>query len=146
MGFDLNSRRKNLGEKSYYRASVYQMILLRSAMIAAGVDSKLVYEKFVANDGLRVTASESKLIASSLLNWLSRKHLLLDLAEQNSTARIANRGYFQVLVAVGNNTDKKVARHFASKKSIPVKLDAGTRKAIRIFAEFCNSSGGFTVS
>lgn len=146
MGFDLNSRKTSLGEKGYYRAGIYDMILLRGAMIAAGVDPKLVYQKFVANDGFRVTASESRLIASSLLNWLTRSRLAVDLSERNPRAKAANKGYLQILAALGDRADKKIARHFASAKSIPVNLDKGMRKAIREFADFCNGSGGFTVT
>jgi len=36
MGFDLTAEDKSLGEERYFRAGVYQIILLRTSMKAAG--------------------------------------------------------------------------------------------------------------
>jgi hypothetical protein len=146
MGFDFNSRKRDLGAKGYYRANIFQMIVLRKAMVAAGVDRDLVYEKFISNDGFRVSALESRQIASSLFYWLKAKHLVLDLNERNPIARVVNKAYLEVVAELGGKEEKRIAKIFGARKSIPVNLNAGMRRTIREFSEFCERSGGSTIS
>ena len=93
MGFDLTAKNKRLGEKGYLRAGVYEMILLRASMVAAGVDEKLVYGKFVGNDDLLVTAIQSRKIAESLTAWLKGRNLTADLSESSERANPGNEAY-----------------------------------------------------
>ena len=145
MGFDLHAKGRNLGEKGYYRASIYHMIFLRSAMLAAGVNENLVCKKFVSNDGLLVTSLQSKQIAERLRDWLKGRKLTLDLAERNKIARLANAGYLQVIQVLGEGEAKSTAKHFSKSKSIPFHVNNRARKDIREFADFCHTSGGFQV-
>ena len=48
MGFDLDAKRPKRGAEGYYRSGIEFMTVLRSAMVAAGVQDALVYKKFVA--------------------------------------------------------------------------------------------------
>jgi hypothetical protein len=52
-------------------------------MLAAAVDERLVYGKFVGNDGLLVTAPQTREIAGSLTSWLKRRKLTVALSERN---------------------------------------------------------------
>ena len=145
MGFDLSAKDRNLGEKGYFRASFYQMVLLRTSMVMAGVNETLVYKKFSGNDGFLVTPLQSKRIAESLRTWLKGRNLIVDLSEHNETAKKANRAYLDILVQLGEGEEKSRARHFSKSESIPFKLDSGARREIRKFADFCARSGGFWV-
>jgi len=130
----------------YFRADIYQMILVRSAMIAAGVNEKLVFKKFVSNDDFLVTPHQSALIGEKLKAWLKGRNLVLDLSERNERAKVGNQAYFDILLQLGNRQDKETARIFSKDKPLPVKLDPAGRKVIRDFAEFCMHSGGFWVA
>ena len=145
MGFDLVAKERNLGEKGYFRTDVYQMTLLRTAMVAAGVKETLVYKKFAGNDGHLVTPLQSKQIAERLRTWLKGRNLILELAEHNEAAKAGNRAYFEFFEQLGNAEEKSTARYFSKSKSIPLKLDSGARRGIREFADFCARSGGFWV-
>lgn len=145
MGFDLSARNTRLGDKGYLRTNVFQMILLRSSMLAAGVKETLVYRKFAANDGCLITRLQSQKIAGHLGAWLKGRNLKLDLAEQNEKAKTANQAYFQVFSNLGSRDEKRIAKHFSTSKSLPLKVNAGVRRLIRGFADFCARSGGFWV-
>ena len=142
MGFDLVARRRDLGNEGYMRASIFSMILLRSAMLAAGVKEGLIYKKFLANDGFLVTPLQARTIAERLKAWLRGRKLRLDLAEENKDAKRANDAILRVFEVVGERKQKSVATHFRRNKSIPVTLDRRQRKAVRDFAGFCERSGG----
>ena len=96
MGFDLVAKDRDLGEKGYFRANVYQMTLLRTSMMMAGVKETLVYKKFAGNDGHLITPLQSKQIAESLRTWLKGRNLIVDLAEHNEAAKAANRAYLEI--------------------------------------------------
>jgi hypothetical protein len=145
MGFDLTAKNPRLGDDGYFRASVYQMILLRSSMLAAGVKEILIYRKFAANDGFFVTRLQSQQIAGRLRAWLKDRNLTLDLAEQNEEAKKSSQAYFQVFLQLCNREDKRIAKHFSKSKSLPLNVNPGVRKVIRGFAGFCAHSGGFWV-
>ena len=145
MGFDLSAKNKKLGAKGYFRVGLYEVILFKTAMISAGVDEKLVYKKFVSNDGWLVTSRQSREIAEKLRTWLNHKNLLVDLLEQNESARMGNRGYLELFSKLGNPGQKKFAKLLSKDKPIPVRLDRMSRKMIRNFAEFCDRSSGFWV-
>ena len=145
MGFDPVAKDRDLGEKGYFRANVYQMTLLRTAMVMAGVKENLVYKKFAGNDGHLVTPLQSKQIAESLRTWLKGRNLIVDLAEHNEAAKAANRAYLEIFEQLGNAEEKSTARYFSKSESIPFKLDSGARRVIREFADFCARSGGFGV-
>ena len=146
MGFDLTAKNNRVGEKGYFRANVYQMILLRTSMLAAGVDENLVYGKFVGNDGLFVTALQSRKIARSLAAWLTRPKLTVHLSERNELANRSNEVYFEVIRQVGGREDKRILKQFLDGKPLPFKLDSRARKVVRAFADFSSRSGGFWVS
>src|ERR1022692_1117021 len=124
MGFDLTAKNPPPRDEGYFRASVYQMILLRSSMVAAGVKETVVYGKFAGNDGHFVTRLQSQQIAERLRAWLTGRNLILDLAEQNERAKRGNEAYFQVFLQVGNREDKKTARLFLGSKSLPLRVDS----------------------
>ena len=145
MGFDLVAKRRDLGNEGYMRVSIFSMILLRSAMLAAGVEEGLIYKKFLANDGFLVTPLQARTIAERLKAWLRGRKLRLDLAEENKDAKRANDAILRVFEVVGERKQKSVATHFRREKSIPVTLDRRQRKAVRDFAGFCERSGGFWV-
>jgi len=145
MGFDLYATDKAAGKSGYFRAGMREMILLRSAMIAAGVDRKLVYGKFIGNDGLRVTAIESRHIAANLRNWLKGRSLIIDLYERNETARRVTRFLFDLSIQLGDRNAKDARNILNTTKSLPVKVSAGMRKAFLEFANFCGRSRGFKV-
>ncbi|MGH9737401.1 MAG: hypothetical protein ACRD4X_02300 [Candidatus Acidiferrales bacterium] len=146
MGFDLTAKNKRLGEKGYLRANVYQMILFRASMLAAGVDEDLVYGRFVSNDGLFVTALQSRKIADRLTGWLRGRKLMVSLSERNGVANAANEAYFEAFRKLGGPGNKRAVKQFAVLKSHPFRLDLKARKVVRDLAEFSNRSGGFWVS
>lgn len=146
MGFDLTAKNKGLGDKGYFRADIYQMILLRTSMVVAGVDERLVYGKFSGNNGLFVTALQSRKIAKSLASWLKGRKLTVTLSERNPMASVGNEVYFGAIRAVGGREDKRALRQSLSLKSQPLKLDPKFRKFVRRFAEFSKRSEGFWVS
>jgi hypothetical protein len=146
MGFDLTAKNERLGEKGYFRASIYQMILLRTSMLAGGVDDNLVYGKFAGNDGLFVTALQSRKIAGSLTAWLKRRSLTVQLSERNNLANASNEAYFDAIRNLGRSEDRRTLQQFLNAKSVPFKLDSGARKVVRDFAEFSSRSGGFWVA
>ena len=145
MGFDLVAKRRDLGNGGYMRASIFSMILLRSAMLAAGVKEELIYKKFLANDGFLVTPLQARTIAERLKAWLKGRRLRINLAEENKEAKRANDAVLRVFEVVGERGQKRVATHFRREKSIPVTLHRRQRKAVRDFAGFCEHSGGFWV-
>ena len=146
MGFDLVAKDRSLeDDEGYFRADVYQMTLLRTAMVMAGVKETLVYKKFAGNDGHLVTPLQSKQIAERLRTWLKGRNLIIDLAERNEAAKAGNSGYLDIITLLGDAEEKSVARRFSKSKSIPFKLDSGARREIREFADFCARSGGFWV-
>jgi hypothetical protein len=146
MGFDLEAKRLELGEKmGYLGANIYSMILLRSAMLAAGVNEKLIYKKFIANDGFLVTPIQAKTIAQKLNAWLKGRKLVIDVAEQNENVRRINNVTLKLVGAFGTRGQKSAAAHLRREKSIPITLDREMRKTIRNFARFCERSGGFWV-
>jgi len=143
MGFDLSAKNRGLGGKGYFRADVYQMILLRASMIAAGVNETVVYKKFVSNDGYLVTPLQSSQISDNLIAWLRNRDLTLDLCETNERAKKTNAAYFALFSQLGDRETKTEARHFSRAKTRPIQLDSSTRSIIRKFADFCGRSGGF---
>ena len=146
MGFDLVAKNKGRGDKGYFHASAYQMILLRASMIAAGVDEKLVYGKFVGNDGLLVTTLQSLKIAESMAAWLGGRKLAVVLSEGHASAKATNEAYFGIIRAIGGRDDRRALKQFQALKSRPLRLDPKSRKFLRRFAEFAGHSGGFWVS
>jgi hypothetical protein len=146
MGFYLAAKRRDLGDEGHMRASIFSMILLRSAMLAAGVQEGLIYKKFLANDGFLVTPLQARTIAERLKAWLKGRRLRINLAEENKEAKRVNDAILRVFEAVGARKQKRVATHFRSEKSIPLTLDRRQRKVIRDFAGFCERSGGFWVA
>jgi hypothetical protein len=145
MGYDLTAKDRSLGDLGYFRATGDHMILLRTAMVAAGVKEDLVYRKFVGNDGLAITVLQSKHIAECLTTWLKRRAITVDLCEQNGAARSANEAYFQVFMALGNREARNRAKRFPKSKPLLFKIDSLARKQIREFAEFCRRSGGYWI-
>ncbi len=145
MGFDLLSKNRRLGGAGYMRANVYQMVFLRSAMLAAGVKESLVYKKFIRNDGWPVTDLQAKTIARELRNWIKGRNLILDLAEKSEAARRVNDTVFGLIESVSRDGQKIAARKIRRARSLPVRLDRRMRAAIRRFADFCERSGGFWV-
>lgn len=143
MGFDLAAKRPTHGAESYYRSGIEFMTVLRSAMVAAGVQEALVYKKFVANDNWLVTPMQSRMIAERLTAWLRGRSLTLDLAEGEGRARASTDGLRLVLRAVGNQQE---GARLARKLRLPFRVDREARKAIREFAAFCADSGGFYVA
>lgn len=145
MGYDLTAKDRSLGDAGYYRATADHMILLRAAMVAAGVKEDLVYRKFVGNDGFFVTAIQSQKIAACLATWLKGRALSVDLCEHNRDARSANEANFQVVMALGDHEARKRAKLFSRSRSLPFRIDSRARKAIREFAEFCRRSRGYWI-
>jgi hypothetical protein len=145
MGFYLVAKRRDLGDEGYMRASIFSMIFLRCAMLAAGVKEELIYKKFLANDRFLVTPLQARTIAERLNAWLKGRRLRIDLAEENKRARQVNSATLKAFEAVGARRQKSVAAHFRRSKSIPVTLDRRLRRVVRDFAGFCERSGGFEV-
>ncbi len=87
MGFDLVAKTPSHPGTSYLRVDIFQMIFLRSAMLAAGVSEILVNRKFLGNDNYLVTPLQSAVIAEKLKIWLRGRNLAVDLVEQNKRAR-----------------------------------------------------------
>lgn len=145
MGFDLNAQNCNLRDRGYLRADVYQMMMLRVAMLAAGVEKTFIYRKFVANGGFLVTELQSRKIAEKLTTWLKGRKLVLDLAEKDERAKAVNEAYLKVFLQVAGRDDKKLAKLFLSSTTLPLQVDSRVRRVIRKFADFSNRSGGFTV-
>ncbi len=145
MGFDLISRNRQLGDAGYMRANVFQMVFLRSAMLAAGVKESLVYKKFLGNDGWLVTDLQAKTIAMELRKWIKGRNLVLDFAEENEGARRVNDTVFGLIESVTRGGQKMAARKIRRAKSLTVRVDREMRVAIRRFADFCERSGGFWV-
>lgn len=50
-------------------------------MVEAGVYPKIIYKKFVGNDGLLVTPIQAAGISARLDKWLEGKHLTITLPE-----------------------------------------------------------------
>jgi hypothetical protein len=146
MGFDLIAKNKRPGGKGYLRASVYEMILLRASMLAASIDEKLVYGKFVGNDGLLVTALQSMQVADRLTAWLRGRKLAVALSERNPLANAGNEAYFGLVRELGGREDRRAMKQFSGLKHQPFRLDPKARKAVRRFAGFPSRSGGFWVS
>ena len=120
------------------------MVVLRSAMVAAGVPEALVYKKFISNDSWLVTPIQSKTIAKKLTDWLQADDLTLDLIETNSNAHWSLDALSVVVRAVGNKKDKSDLQARGAKRQLCC-VDSDTRKAILEFGEFCDRSGGFHV-
>jgi len=139
MGFDLTGVRPSDKRGEYYRASIDTIILLRRAMVTAGVEPKLVYHKFVGNDGLKVTNLQAKSIAEQLATWLKHRSLVVDLRETDEAAVRSNNAYRRVFSVLG------LGGHASRSRRQKVIVDRTARKLIRGFAEFCHSSGGFWV-
>ena len=146
MGFDLHAKRPKRKPEAYYRSGIEFMTVLRSAMLAAGVQEALVYKKFVSNDNWLVTARQSKMIAERLTTWLQGRSKTLDLVEANESARASTDGLRLVFLAVGNQKEGARLARKVSAKRLPFRVDREARKAIRQFAAFCADSGGFHVS
>ena len=145
MGFDLVAKRRDLGKEGYFRAPIFSMMFLRSAMLAAGVREELVCKKFIANDGYLVTPLQARTIAEQLNAWLKGSKLRIDLAEENKDAGWANDLALRALEALGTREQKSAAAHLRRAKSAPVRLKRGLRRFVREFAVFCERSGGFWV-
>ncbi len=145
MGFDLVAKRPSHPGASCFRVDIFQMILLRSAMLAAGVSEILVNRKFLGNDNYLVTPLQSAMIAKKLKIWLKGRNLVIDLVEQNERAREVNNAVLRLFQAIGDSGQKAMARQYRRAKSIPLRLSRSSRKALRVFADFCERSGGFRV-
>ncbi len=87
MGFDLVAKRPSHPGASYLRVDIFQMIFLRSTMLAAGVSEILVNRKFLGNDNYLVTPLQCAVIAKKLKIWLKGRNLVIDLVDQNKRAR-----------------------------------------------------------
>jgi len=109
MGFYLVAKRRDLGDEGYMRASIFSMIFLRCAMLAAGVREELIYKKFLANDRFLVTPLQARTIAERLNAWLKGRRLRIDLAEENKRAKQVNSATLKVFEAVGARKQKSVA-------------------------------------
>jgi hypothetical protein len=145
MGFYLAAKRRDLGNEGHMQASIFSMIFLRSAMLAAGVKEELIYKKFLANDGFLVTPLQTRTIAERLNAWLKGRGLRVDLAEKNKAAKRVNDAVLRVFEAVDAPRQGAMAARFRREKSIPVTLDRRLRKLVRDFAGFCERSGGFWI-
>jgi hypothetical protein len=145
MGFDLVAKRRDLGHEGYFRANVFSMMFLRSAMLAAGVKEELIYRKFLGNDGLLVTRLQARTIAGQLDAWLKGRKLQIDIAEENRRAKEVNDAVLGMLEAFHTGKRKSEVARLRRAKSVPLKLDRRLRKAVREFAGFCRRSGGFWV-
>ncbi len=66
MGFELVAKRPAHPDARYFHVNIFQMIFLRSAMLAAGVSENLVNKKFLVNDNYLVTPLQSVMIAKKL--------------------------------------------------------------------------------
>ncbi len=145
MGFDLVSKKPELGDAGYMRADIIRMIFFRSAMLAAGVPENLVYQKFLGNDGCLVTDQQSRTIAEKLRTWLKRRNLVVDFSEENERARRVNEAVLQVFQSLGDSKQKWAARKIRRTRSLPLRVDRNMRMLIKQFADFCGRSGGFWV-
>jgi hypothetical protein len=145
MGFDLVAKKPERGHEGYFRANIFSMIFLRSAMLAAGVKEELIYKKFSANDGFLVTPLQSRTIAEKLNAWLKGRNLQLDVAEKNEGVKRVNDVTLRLFEELDKGTRKSTAAHLRRAKSAPVRLDRNLRKFVREFALFCEGSGGFWV-
>ncbi len=145
MGFDLVAKRPERGGSGYFGADTISMILLRSAMQAAGVKEKLIYKKFIANDGFLVTALEARTIGRLLNNWLKGRNLQIDLAEMNANARRVNDVTLKLIETLDEHEGRSAAAHLRHAESVPLTLERKARRFVRAFAAFCERSGGFWV-
>ena len=145
MGFDLVAKKPAHPGASYFRVDIFQMIFLRSTMLAAGVRESLVNRKFLGNDNYLVTPLQSGMIAKKLRAWLKGRNLVIDLMEQNKRAREVNNAVLRVFQIIGDSGQKAMAKQYRLAKSIPLRLSRSSRKAVRVFADFCERSGGFRV-
>jgi hypothetical protein len=145
MGFDLTAKSSERGNEGYFRANIFSMIFLRSAMLAAGVKEELIYKKFSANDGFLVTPLQSRTIAEKLNAWLKGRNLQLDVAEKNEGVKRVNDITLKLFEDLDKGTRKSTAGHLRRAKSAPVRLDRKLRRFVREFALFCEGSGGFWV-
>ncbi len=145
MGFDLVARNPAHAGARCFRVNIFQMIFLRSAMLAAGVSEILVNRKFLGNDNYLVTPLQSAMIAKKLKIWLKGRNLVVDLVEKNKRAREVNNAVLRLFQAIGDSGQKAMARQYRRAKSIPLRLNRSSRKALRVFADFCERSGGFRV-
>jgi hypothetical protein len=145
MGFELVARKPAHPGASYLHVNIFQMIFLRSAMLAAGVKESLVNKKFLGNDGYLVTPLQSGMIAKKLKAWLKNRNLVVEMIENNERAREVNNAVLEVFQIVGDSGQKAMAKHYRRAKSIPLRLTRSSRKALRTFADFCEGSGGFRV-
>jgi hypothetical protein len=132
VGFDLYAKRKRPEKGGYFRATMDYMTFLRAAMIEAGVPERLVYRKFVGNDGQLVTALQSKAIAERLTVWLQGRNLVIDLVERDGSARATNDAMFELMreLSTGSRAKKQWAARRRA-KSLPSKVDRKARKSIR---------------
>ncbi len=51
----------------------------------------------------------------------------------------------QLFQMAGDSGQKAMAKQYRRAKSIPLRLNRSSRKVLRIFADFCERSGGFRV-
>ena len=145
VGFDLVAQKPGPGHLENFPVDIFQMIFLRSAMLAAGVKEDLVHKKFLGNDGWLVTPLQSSVIAGKLRTWLGGRNLVIDLIERNERARQVNSAVLLVFEQLGDHQQRDMAKHYKRAKSLPLRLNRVSRKVIRKFAEFCDNSGGFRV-
>jgi hypothetical protein len=145
MGFDLTAKNPKSGCEGYFRANIFSMILLRSAMLAAGVKEELIYRKFSANDGFLVTALQAKTIAEKLTVWLKGRKLMLDMVEKNENVKRVNEVTLKFFEGLDKGARKSMAKRLRREKSTPLLLNRKLRSFVREFAEFCRGSGGFWV-
>ena len=146
MGFDLSAKHPKRDVEGYYRSGIEGMILLRCAMVAAGVPEALVYKKFTSNDNLLVTPLQSQMIAQKLMTWLRRRNLKLDLVEADPRAHSSIDALFFVVKTVGKRKEQARLARRRQAQTMHFRIDRAARETLREFAAFCATSGGFYVS
>lgn len=147
MGFDFIAKKRNQGEYETYHANIFYIIVLRCAMLQAGVKEELIYKKFISNDNFFVTPLQSKTIAEKIKSWLQGRSLTFDVCEKNKMAIVANDHGFRVVELIGDDpVQKEIVRILRENRPYIIKVDKNQRKNLYKFAHFCEISGGFWVN
>jgi hypothetical protein len=145
MGFDMTAQQPRKKGSGYYRANVFWMTVLRCSMLASGVKEKLIYQKFLCNDGWRVTPLQAGTIADKLTAWLKGRNLVIELFESNEQAMRVNDALSRLFGALKGSRAKKASKRSSGSRSTPLKVDRRIRRELRQFAEFCQNSCGFWI-
>lgn len=119
------------------------MVVLRCAMVEAGVEPALVYKKFQSNDGLPVTPLQACIIAEKLTIWLKGKKLAVSLNEPGDRWAGMIEELAEGLDCYIAGAPKTTGK--LSVKGALVRIDKQWRQYIQEFADFCAKNRGFRV-